>query len=311
MNLLYINYPSWLKPEIFPGLPIRWYGLMYIFAFGICYGLFRYQVRRRKLAITSDDTLTMFLWVMISALLVARIFATTIYDSTGKFLRQPWLIFWPLDGQGHFVGFQGMSYFGGLIGAVLGAILWSLKYKQDVLEWGDMIVHGFPLGYTFGRLGNFINGELYGRITASPLGMLFPQARRVRVGDPLAKHVIDELGIHVPADQLSINLPRHASQLYEASAEGLLLGLIMWFIVRPNRPYKGFSIGIYVFFYALFRFIIEYFRELDPGFGTYTAFNLSLGQLFCLIAMLASAIWLIVLKIRHDKRPLIETFSGE
>jgi phosphatidylglycerol:prolipoprotein diacylglycerol transferase len=306
---LYFVYPSWIRPEVIPGLPVRWYGLMYLVAFLVTYALFRFQVKKNRLDISTDDSLTMFIWIMVSALLMARIFATTVYDSTGKFLRQPWLIFWPFDGQGNFTGFQGMSYFGGLVGAILGAYLWSKKYRQDLLLWGDLLVHGFPLGYFFGRLGNFINGELYGRITSSPLGVLFPYARRVRTEDPEASRIIGELGLDIPADQLTVNLPRHASQLYEAFAEGILLWILLWFIVRPRKPYRGFSVAIYVIGYSAARFVVEFFRELDPGFDFYTAANLSLGQLFCLAGMAAGGIALLLFHRSHHMRPKVETFS--
>jgi phosphatidylglycerol:prolipoprotein diacylglycerol transferase len=307
--LLYFQYPSWLRPEVIPGLPIRWYGVMYLVAFVITYVLFRYQVKKDSLDMSADDSLTMFIWIMLTALLMARIFATTIYDSTGKFLRQPWLIFWPFDANWRLVGLQGMSYFGGLVGAILGAVLWSRKYKRNLLFWGDLVAQAFPLGYFFGRLGNFINGELYGRITSSALGVLFPYARRVRVSDPGAARVIEELGLELPADQMLVNLPRHPSQLYEAFGEGILLFLLLWFVVRPRKPYPGFSVAIYVIGYSSVRFVVEYFRELDAGFDFYTPLNLSLGQLFCLAGIAGGTAALLYFRHRNTGRPKVETFT--
>lgn len=304
---LYIDYPSWLHPEIFPGLPIRWYGLMYAVALLVTYFLFRYQVKKEKLDITSDDTLTMMIWVMLTALLSARIFYALVYDPKHEILRHPWTIIWPFH-DGRYVGIQGMSFFGGLLGAVLGAFLWSWKYKTDLLLWSDLIVQGFPLGYTFGRLGNFINGELYGRITASPLGMIFPLARRVETGSPESQHIINKLGLSVPPDLVLINLPRYPSQLFEAFFEGIVLWLIMWFIVRPRRPYKGFSVAIFVIGYSFFRFIVEFFRELDDGFHLYTPLNLSLGQLFCILGMIGGGVALYFFHRAHKNRPQVETF---
>ena len=309
MMPLYITYPEWINPQIIPGVPIYWYGFMYIVAFVISYALFIYQVKKGELDASRDDVIVMFLWVVIPALIMARIFATTIYDSTGKFLRSPWLIFWPFDADMRFTGFSGMSFFGGLVGGIIGAVLWSLKYKKDLLSWGDAFVHGLPLGYTFGRLGNFINGELYGRITSAPIGMLFPNARPVPLDDPNAQQIIQELNFPVAIGQLSVNLPRHPSQLYEAFAEGILLWVILWFVARPHKPFRGFSAALYVMGYSLTRFIVEFFRELDEGFGFYTSLELSLGQLFCLLGIVVGAIMMFLFAYKHKHRPQVETFS--
>ncbi len=307
---LYVHYPTWIQPQIIPGIPVYWYGFMYIAAFITTYLLFTYQVKQGDLQADKDDVLIMFLWIVIPALLMARIFATTIYDPTGKFLRMPWLIFWPFDNEMNFTGFQGMSFFGGLTGGIIGALLWQRKYKKDVLTWSDAFVQGLPLGYTFGRLGNFINAELYGRITSSPIGMLFPNAHQVPVDDPTAQQIIQELNIPLAIGQFTVNLPRHPSQLYEAFAEGILLWIILWFIVRPRKPFKGFSTACYIIGYSVARFVVEFFRELDEGFGFYTAFNLSLGQIFCLLGILAGIVLMIIAGNIHKKRPKVKTFSS-
>ncbi|AHC13498.1 prolipoprotein diacylglyceryl transferase [Salinispira pacifica] len=308
--MMLLQYPAWLRPEVIPGLPFRWYSIMYLVALLITYLLVIRQVKKQRLDSNSDDVLTMLIWIMIAALLVARIFATTVYDPTGKYLRRPWLIFWPFDANMNFTGFQGMSYFGGLLGAVAGMLLWARKYKKNILLWGDVIVHAFPLGYTFGRLGNFINGELYGRITASPLGMIFPAARRVSVKDPLAGRIIEQLEFPVSPDQVAVNLPRHPSQLYEALGEGIILWLLLWFVVRPRKPFHGFSVAVYLIGYGTARFIIEFFRELDPGFDFYTPLNLSLGQLFSLASVLGGTALMAVLYFRYKRRPKVETFDS-
>jgi phosphatidylglycerol:prolipoprotein diacylglycerol transferase len=306
---LYMNYPDWIQPRIIPGLPFYWYGMMYLVAFTLTYVLFRYQARKSQIDMSADDTMTMALWIAVSALLVARIFATTIYDPTGKFLRSPWLIFWPFDARMNFTGFRGMSYFGGLTGAVIGAALWAWRYRQPLLERGDMLVHAFPLGYTFGRIGNFINGELYGRITSSSLGIIFPNARQVPLNDPAVQKIIEEINLPVFAGQVTANLPRHPSQLYEAAGEGILLWLILWFIVRPRKPFAGFSVAIYVMGYSLIRFFIEYFRELDAGFELYTPLNLTMGQILCVLAFFAGGVFLAVRFYQHSHRPRVQTFD--
>lgn len=174
-----IAFPSWLKPQIVPFLPLRWYGLMYVIAFTVTFLLLRYQLREREIPYNKDHVLDLFFWAIIGLLVGARAFAVTIYDPTGYYLRNPLqliLSFTFPGGRPQFTGIAGMSYHGGLVGAATAIIIFLKVKKLDVLEWGDMLTAAIPLGYTFGRLGNFINGELYGRITTAPWGIVFPHA---------------------------------------------------------------------------------------------------------------------------------------
>ena len=292
--IAYVNYPKWLKPEIIPGLPLRWYGLMYLVAFAVAYLLFRYQVKEKKMGITNDEVMNFFFWLIIGLLLGARILATLVYDTTGRYRRNPLLIFWPFDENMRFTGLAGMSYHGGLIGTIVACAVYCRVKKHSFLEWSDMLVTGIPLGYTFGRLGNFINGELFGRVTASPLGMIFPAARRFSTGEAWVQEMADKAGMVIAENQTMINLPRHPSQLYEALFEGIVLWLILWFIFRKRKLANGTRLGIYIIGYGVFRFLIEYVREPDIGIGfpirfsklanpTYlyvTPWNFTTGQIF-------------------------------
>ncbi len=303
---LAIPFPSWIKPEIIPGLPIRWYGLMYLIAFAIAYLLFRKQTVEKKLGWSEDDTSSLFFYAILGLLIGARIFATIVYDTSGIYLKKPWLVFWPFD-EGHFTGLQGMSYHGGLIGAVAGVLLFCWKHKYDAREVGDLLVAGIPLGYTFGRLGNFINGELYGRVTTGPLGMLFPHAQRFSAKEAWVTKIATELGIPIPSPNALLNLPRHPSQLYEALFEGVFLWLILWNL-RKRKSFKGFLIGAYLIGYGCIRFIIEYFREpdLDLGYRIQlvktdlppalfsSPLNFSTGQVLCALMVLAGVAWLLI-----------------
>jgi phosphatidylglycerol---prolipoprotein diacylglyceryl transferase len=266
--LAYIPYPTWLTSEIIPGLPIRWYGLMYLVAFVISYLLFLFQARQRKLDTDKDkDTiLNMFFWAIVGLLAGARIFATVLFSGTDLYVRQPWLIFWPFSA-GKFVGLQGMNYYGGLLGAAVAIVLYGRVKKLPVRDWGDMLLAGVPLGYTFGRLGNFINGELYGRVTSLPWGMVFPHAEPLPVSDPFVRETAARVGIALAAGAKTVNLPRHPTQLYEAFLEGIVLWALLWFVFRKRRPFKGFIIGAYVLGYGLFRFLVDYVRmPLVQGF---------------------------------------------
>ena len=181
-----------------------------------------------------------------------------------------------------------------------------------------MLVSGIPLGYTFGRLGNFINGELYGRITTAPWGMIFPNAESFPANQQWVKDYAASVGLPVPATGL-VNLPRHPSQLYEAFFEGLVLWLILWFIVRKRRPYKGFSIACYMLGYGVIRFFIEYVRQPDKGIGfggygypsrsctldnfyrQFTWFNFTTGQILNVLLIAAAVILMAVFSARAQR----------
>lgn len=104
--LLAVPFPSWLKPEIIPGLPVRWYGLMYVFAFATAFILYRRQIRERRFPMSEDDLSGLFGWGIFALLLGARLFSTLIYETSDIYRRQPWLIFWPFHG-GRFTDFRG------------------------------------------------------------------------------------------------------------------------------------------------------------------------------------------------------------
>jgi phosphatidylglycerol:prolipoprotein diacylglycerol transferase len=182
-----------------------------------------------------------------------------------------------------------------------------------------MLVSGIPLGYTFGRLGNFINGELYGRITHAPWGMVFPGAESFPASQPWVKDFASSVGLPIPSATALVNLPRHPSQLYEGFFEGLVLWLILWFIVRRRRPYKGFSIACYMLGYGVIRFFIEYVRQPDKGIGMggygypivlvklenfysqFTLFNFTTGQILNVLLIAAAVVVMLLLSARSRR----------
>lgn len=318
--MLYIPYPSWIKPEIIPQLPVRWYGLMYLFAFVTAYLLFQWQIRRRQIKVNPDLVMNFFFWIIIGLLVGARLFSTLIYNGTAYYWTQPWLIFWPFQ-DGKFTGFEGMSFHGGVVGAVVAAIIYCRVNKISVLEWGDLLVHGVPLGYTFGRLGNFINGELYGKVSDAPWAMVFPTARPVDSGQPWVADFANRIGMSV-TDNL-INLPRHPSQLYEALFEGLVLWLVMWFVVRPRKPFRGFSIAAYMIGYGVIRFFIEYVRAPDDNLAFIiklgpqdnppelfmSLLNFSMGQLLSFLMVLGGVAAFLLFRRQARLQPKAEFFD--
>jgi len=315
--LLSVNFPSWLKPEIIPGLPLRWYGLMYIVAFGVAFLLYRQQVKERNFPLSEDNLSGLFFWVILSLILGARIFSTLVYENNMEYIRAPWLIFWPFRNN-RFTGFQGMSYHGGVIGGIIAILVCSWRKKLDCREIGDMFAASIPLGYTFGRLGNFINGELFGRVSTGPFAMVFPHGG-IYPSERYYSRILAEannMGFDFVHGTV-INLPRHPSQLYEALFEGIVLWAIIW-LWRNRKPFKGFLISMYLCGYGLFRFIIEYFREPDSELGyriefvrndlppalAHPLFSFSTGQILCFAMILLGIIWGIMASRMPDPKPI-------
>lgn len=319
----FIPYPDWLSPVIIPGLPFRWYGLMYLVAFALTYVLVRVQVKERKLAAEADDVVNLFFWAIIGLLIGARIFATTIYDPTGAYLEKPWLILWPFNEEMQYTGLQGMSYHGGLVGVIVAVIIYCRAKRFSILEWGDMLVAGVPLGYTFGRLGNFINAELYGRVTTAPWGMVFPQARPIPASNHTARSIASEVGIPITDQEQLLNLPRHPSQLYEAFLEGIALWLVMWFIFRKRAHFRGYLIAVYMIGYGVARFIAEYFRQPDPGLDFVvklsavdnppwllaTPWNFTTGQVLSVIMIAGGIVCYYGFRWWSQRGPKVSTFE--
>lgn len=321
---LYINFPKWIHPEIFPGVPVlgllRWYGLMYIFAFATAYLVLK---RERKEGLldtteqkaTEDDIFSFITFGIIFLLLGARIFSTLVYDTSGLYWKKPWLIFWPFDTETkQFTGLAGMSYHGGFIGGLIGMIVWCVTHKRPVWKWIDAMVVAIPLGYTFGRLGNFMNGELYGRITTVPWGIVFPRAERFSYSINWVQDFAATCGMTVAEGTKLVNLPRHPSQLYEALFEGLLLWTVLW-TLRKHKPFDGFLAGCYTIGYGLVRFVIEYFREPDADLGyrisrdgsdaiyiNTSLLNISTGQILCFLMILGGIGIITTLAILNRKK---------
>ena len=319
---LYINYPSWIKPEIFPGVPflgfLRWYGLMYVFAFATAFLVLKKVAKEGALdtptyKITEDDLFSFISTGIVFLLIGARVFSTLIYDTSGLYWKKPWLIFWPFDSNMHFTGFAGMSYHGGFVGGLLGMIIWCKRHKQPILKWIDAMVCAIPLGYTFGRLGNFLNGELYGRITTMPWGVVFPDAEKFSSSLPWVKEIAAKIGMNISNMSL-VNLPRHPSQLYEAFFEGIVLWAIIW-LCRKHKKFDGTLACIYTGGYGIFRFVIEYFREPDADIGYRIAkdssapiytntslLNFSTGQILCFLMILAAVLGYVALYFYNKKK---------
>lgn len=314
--MLYLNFPAWIKPEIIKGLPFRWYGLMYLVAFAVSYILFKYQVREKKMKISDDEVSNYFFWGIAGLMLGARLFSVFIYsDDRLMYLTHPWLIFWPFS-NGQFTGLQGMSYHGGLVGAIAGFILYCKRHRESVWEWGDMVATAAPLGYTFGRLANFINGELFGRVSTRAWGMVFPHANTFSTKEIWVQEVANKIGMNISSFSM-VNLPRHPSQIYEALFEGVFLWALLWFIFRKKDLHKGARVSIYLMGYGFARFFIEYFREPDSNLGHviswgkgadnihlfHSFLNFSTGQILCALMILGGILLFMLTKKFPEQIP--------
>ncbi len=255
--------PSQMNPVIFSAgtFTIRWYGMMYIIAFGVVYLLSRYRIESEKLPFERSFVGDGLTWAMVGVVLGGRM-GYILFYGMGSFLADPLgtlLPFVSAPGGCRFAGITGMSFHGGVIGVVIALLLFTRSQKRGFFETFDLFIPAVPLGYTFGRLGNFINGELYGRVTDSVFGMYFPLA---------------------PTWQL-----RHPSQLYEAFFEGIVLFVVLWSL-RKKSPFPGFLSAVYLFGYGFVRFFIEYVREPDAQLG-FVFLNFSMGQVLCFFMMVA------------------------
>ncbi len=257
------SLPSQMNPVIFSvgSFALRWYGMMYIIAFTVVYLLTRYRLNTEKLSFERSFVGDALTWSMVGVVLGGRLGYILFYGMS-SFLNDPLGSITPWSsspGGCHFSGISGMSYHGGVIGVVIALLLFTRSQKRGFFETFDLFVPSIPLGYFFGRLGNFINGELYGRVTDAAIGMYFPLA---------------------PTYEL-----RHPSQLYEAFFEGIVLFLVLW-LLRKKSMVPGVLSAAYLFGYGFVRFFIEYFREPDAQLG-FVLLNFSMGQVLCFLMMIA------------------------
>jgi len=276
------NLPANIDPVIFRigGFRMQYYGLMYLVAFGLTYGLAIYRIHRRERQTLSREQLQGLMTAMIVGVILGARLGYVLFYNFSYYLHHPLEIILPFEFANglRFTGIAGMSYHGGLIGTITAAWYHIRKQGLDFRKTADFIVPCIPLGYTFGRLGNFINGELWGRVTTSPIGMHFPLSQ-----DPL--------------------LLRHPSQLYEAFGEGIFLFIVLWLLRNQFRT-SGAMLSIYLVGYGLIRFIIEYFRQPDAHLG-FIVFNFSMGQLLCMAMITAGILFGIWAKLHPP--PVTET----
>ncbi len=263
------HIPEYINPNIVKigSFQLRYYGLMYVVAFAIVYLLVLYRLNNERYKYPKEIIQSYFVWAVLGIMIGGRLGYVLFYDLK-YFTANPLRIICPFDFSNglHYIGISGMSYHGGVIGVILVSIFFCHKYRINLWNFADLLCPAIPLGYTFGRIGNFINGELYGRVTAVPWGMYFP---------------LD------PMHQL-----RHPSQLYEAFFEGIFLFVILWSL-RKMKCFDGFFFSLYLIGYGLVRFFIEFVREPDPQLG-FILGPFTIGQVLCAGMVLAGTFIILI-----------------
>lgn len=242
-------------------LDIRWYGLMYLVGFAFALWMANRQCDRSSGVWTREQASDLLFYGFMGVILGGRVGYVFFYQFP-YFLENPLYLFKIWEG--------GMSFHGGVIGVVAAIIFYAKNNQRSILAVGDFIVPLLPVGLGAGRIGNFINSELWGRVTDSPFGIVFPNAGP---------------------------LPRHPSQLYEFALEGVLLFIILMLFIRKPRP-SGSVAGLFLLGYGVFRIVVEFARQPDAQLG-FLSFGLTMGQILSLPMVVIGAS-LIAYAYRHN-----------
>jgi len=256
-------------PEIDPvalqlgPISIHWYGLMYVFGFLLVHWLSRKQLAEHGLwekDVSREHFEGLFTWLILGVIIGGRL-AYVLFYQTEYYLSHPIEVFYIWQG--------GMSFHGGMVGPVVAGWFYCNKYQLPFFKLLDVIFIVAPLGLALGRLGNFINGELWGRSTDVPWAMVFA---------------------HVDT------LPRHPSQLYELALEGLFLFALLWWTRHRQWP-EGSRFGVFLMGYAVARIFCEFFREPDEQLGFLFSF-VTMGMLLSSAMFVGGLVWLWIMHRR-------------
>ncbi|HKJ94839.1 MAG TPA: prolipoprotein diacylglyceryl transferase [Gammaproteobacteria bacterium] len=246
-------------------LAVHWYGIMYAVGFISGWWLGRYRARAAWRPVQPEQMDDLILYVAIGVIVGGRV-GYMIFYGFEQLATNPLTLFKIWEG--------GMSFHGGLLGVILMVWLFARRIGKRFFEVIDFVAPLVPIGLAAGRIGNFINGELWGAPTSLPWGMVYP---------PLG------------------NVPRHPSQLYEFALEGVALFVILWLFSRRPRPVCAVS-GMFLLWYGIFRFLVEFVRMPDPQLG-YLAFGwVTMGQILS-TPMIVGGIGLLIWAYRFERRP--------
>ena len=298
---MYIRFPDFLNPNVFTlnifglNFSLTWYSLSYIFGIICAWYLIALITKKKSLwdgesPLSSQNIEDLMTYLILGIILGGRLGYVFFYNPE-FYLNAPIKVLYLWEG--------GMSFHGGFLGVITGALYYSLKNKKSLLSMGDIIAVSTPPGLFLGRLANFINQELWGKPTTSSLGIEFT--------NPPASIC--------PDNWMFEKCIRHPSQLYEAVLEGLILGILLLLLVNKFKSLKfpGRVMGVFFFGYGCARIFIEYFREADAQYITLNNpygyiinisedYGLSMGQLLSLPMLIAGLFFIIISFKKYDKR---------
>ncbi len=261
-------------------LQVHWYGIMYLLGFLVAWWLGRQRIRQGRLpGVDANGFGDLLFNCMLGVILGGRI-GYVLFYAFPEFVANPLMLVRIWEG--------GMSFHGGLLGVLAASWWWSRKHKLHYFDTADFVAPLVPAGLGFGRLGNYIGGELWGKYTGGGWGVIFPHAEPTLSG-------VNPALLQTQAASGSLDmLARHPSQLYQAVLEGLVLFLVLWVASRRPRPRYTIA-GLFALLYGCFRFMVEFVRVPDAqmGDGGYLAFGwLTMGQLLSLPLILLGLFWL-------------------
>ncbi|MBT9432089.1 prolipoprotein diacylglyceryl transferase [Candidatus Sodalis endolongispinus] len=275
MTTHYLAFPQF-DPVIFALGPVslHWYGLMYLVGFVFAMWLAVRRANRPGSGWTKEEVENLLYAGFLGVFLGGRIGYVLFYNLP-LFLDNPLYLFKVWDG--------GMSFHGGLIGVIVVMLWFAHRTRRHFFQVADFVAPMVPFSLGAGRLGNFINGELWGRVTTdTPWAMLFPGSRQEDIAllpvNPQWQALFERYGV----------LPRHPSQLYEMLLEGVVLFIILNVFIRKPRPIGSVS-GLFLICYGAFRILVEFFRQPDAQLGLFSGV-ISMGQILSLPMILAGVI---------------------
>ena len=257
-------------------LQVHWYGIMYLIGFGLAWWLGQRRVRAGRLPGVSEQAYGDLLFYAMLGVVLGGRFGYVLFYAFGGLLSDPLMLFRIWEG--------GMSFHGGLLGVMAAALWWAHKHRLHFFDVMDFVAPLVPPGLGFGRLGNYIGGELWGKPTGADWGVIFPRAPE------FVDWTAQQIQSQYAAGALN-HFARHPSQLYQAALEGLTMFVLLWWFSSKPRPRYAVS-GLFALLYGCFRFLVEFVRVPDAKPG-YIAFGwLTMGQLLSVPLILLGLYWL-------------------